>query len=308
MNPRTFIAGRYAGFEARMFAPVDGAALAVFRIAFGGLILWDVAKYLIHDLIRIKFLIPHIHFKYYGFEWVEVWPGDGMYYHFAALGLFAILVMLGLFYRVAIVLLTVAFSYVFLLDQTDYLNHFYFVILLGFLLCITPAHRVWSLDATLWPERTTYRSATAVPGWSVWVFRAQMEVVLLYAGIVKINPDWLQLQPLRMWLGARADMPIVGPLLLQDWAIAVASYGSIALHVLGAPLLLFERTRIWAFAAYCVFHLSNHVLFNIGIFPWLTIAGTTIFFAADWPRQVITRIRLVFYRGRSRAGVGAPGE
>ena len=275
----------YAAFEARLFTPVDASSLAVFRIAFGGLILWDVVHYFVYDLIRYKYLQPYLLFKYYGFEWVEPWPGDGLYYHFAALGLFALLVMVGLFYRVAIVLLTIAFTYVFLLDQTDYLNHFYFVILLGCLLCLAPANRAWSLDAWLGTG-----TGGAVPGWSVWILRAQMEIMLIYAGIVKINPDWLQLAPLRGWLAQSADLPLVGPLLLQDWVVAIAAYGPIALHIVGAPLLLFRRTRLWTFGLYCAFHLSNHVLFNIGIFPWLTIAGTTIFFAPDWPRRVVARI------------------
>lgn len=286
-----------AALEERLFAPVDAASLAAFRIAFGALILWDVGVYFAYDLIHYQYLRPLIRFKYYGFDWVEPWPGYGLYIHFGVLGLAALLVMLGLFYRVAIVVLTIAFTYVFLLDQTVYLNHFYFVILLACLLSVVPAHRVWSLDA----RRRNVATVGTVPGWSVWVLRAQIEIMLLYAGIVKINPDWLRLVPLRDWLADSADLPVIGPLLLLDWVVATAAYGSIVLHVAGAPLLLFRRTRIWAFALYCVFHVSNHVLFNIGIFPWLTIAGTTIFFAPDWPRHCAARLATLARQGRAQA-------
>jgi hypothetical protein len=51
-------------------------------------------------------------------------------------------------------------------------------------------------------------------------------------------------------------------------------------------MLLFKPTRIYAFAAYCVFHFLNHHFFVIGIFPWLTIAATLLFFDPDWPKVV----------------------
>jgi hypothetical protein len=55
-------------------------------------------------------------------------------------------------------------------------------------------------------------------------------------------------------------------------------------------MLLFRSTRIYAFAVYCLFHLSNAVFFNIDIFPWLTIAATTLFFDPDWPKVVWRRL------------------
>ena len=114
-----------------------------------------------------------------------------------------------------------------------------------------------------------------------------MEVMLIYAGLVKVNPDWLRLEPLGMWLARRADAPLIGPLLEQDWVVAVAAYGVIAVHLIGAPLLLFRRTRGPTIVVYFAFHLANHFMFNIGIFPWLTMAATLIFLDPDWPRQAL---------------------
>lgn len=118
---------------------------------------------------------------------------------------------------------------------------------------------------------------------------------------MKINPDWLHLEPMTMWLGNRTDFPLIGSLFTETWVVAVASYGSILLHVVGAPLLLFRRTRMAVFILYVVFHSFNHMLFNIGIFPWLTIAGTTIFFAPDWPRRVLAvTARIIPFADRTR--------
>ena len=38
--------------------------------------------------------------------------------------------------------------------------------------------------------------------------------------------------------------------------------------------------------ALVVFHVLTWRLFAIGVFPWVMIAATTIFFAPDWPRRV----------------------
>ena len=89
-----------------------------------------------------------------------------------------------------------------------------------------------------------------------------------------------------MWLSTRSDMPLIGYLYTQDWAVAIAAYGVILLHVIGAPLLLWKRTRLAVFIIYAAFHTLNHFTFNIGIFPWLTLFGTLVFFDPDWPRQL----------------------
>ena len=234
-----------------LFRPVDAASLAVFRIGFGIIMMWEVWRYFARDFIGRYFVAPEFHFKYYGFEWVEVWPGDGMYIHFAVVGVLAFLITIGLFYRLAIVGFTIGFAYIFLADQAYYLNHFYFVILLGILMCFLPANRCWSIDALLRKPATP-----AVPLWTIWLMRGQMEVMLLYAGLVKINSDWLNFIPLSNWLSARSDFPVIGHLFTEQWVVAIAAYGAIALHVIGAPLLLIRRTRLYVFVAYVAFHLN----------------------------------------------------
>jgi hypothetical protein len=117
-----------------------------------------------------------------------------------------------------------------------------------------------------------------------------MEIMLIYAGLVKLNPDWLRLEPLGMWLARLSDAALIGPLLEQDWVVAVASYGVIAVHLIGAPLLLFRRTRIPVIIVYFVFHLANHFMFSLGIFPWLTMVATLIFLDPDWPKQLVKSV------------------
>jgi len=270
-------------FTDHLFKQVDASSLVFLRMSFGLIMLVEVWRFWAHGWIERYYIAPDFLFKYYGFGWVEPWLGDGMYWHFGLLAVLSLMIMVGAFYRLATVLFFLAFSYVFLLDQARYLNHFYLVILVAFLLMLVPANRSFTVDAILRPK---LRSET-VPLWSVWLFRTQFEIILLYAGIVKINPDWLRLEPLGMWLSKRDDWSVIGPLFNQDWLVAVASYGVILLHVVGAPLLLYRCTRIPVMTMYFAFHLMNHFLFRIGIFPWLTMAAMLMFLDPDWPKQLI---------------------
>ncbi len=268
-----------------LFKPVDAASLVFFRVCFGVIMLVEAWRFWDHGWIARYYIQPDFLFKYYGFEWVEPWPGSGMYWHFVILAALAILIAIGAIYRLAMVLFFLAFSYVFLLDQARYLNHLYLVILIAFLMILVPANRAWAVDARLRPgiRRDT------VPGWAIWLFRLEFEVMYIYAGVVKINEDWLRLEPLGMWLAGRTDFPYIGHLFTEDWVVAIAAYGVIALHVIGAPLLLFRRTRPYAIVVYFAFHLMNHFMFRIGIFPWLAMAGTLLFLEPDWPRRLLHR-------------------
>lgn len=261
-------------------------SLAVFRMAFGALMMWDCWRFIRDDRIWRYWIAPEFHFHYPGFSWVRPLPEAWLELAWIAMGTAALFVMLGLFYRAAIIAFTLIFAYFFLLDAAEYLNHFYLVLLYALILCGVPAARVWSLDAWGAPRRDR-----SVPYLGIFMLRAQTEIVLIYAGLVKLTPDWLHGQPLAMWLRARTDGLWIAPLFQMDWVILTASWGVIALHVLGAPLLLWRRTRLPVFLIYCAFHCANAWFFNIGIFPWLTIAASTIFFAPDWPARMWSLIR-----------------
>jgi hypothetical protein len=273
----------------RLFDPIEIASIAVFRISFGLLLLHDVYKYFANGWIKSYYIDPPYHFAFFGLDFIRPLPGDGMFVLFGVLAVCSALIALGLFYRLAMTVFFLGFTYIFLIDQARYLNHFYFVSLLAFLMIFVPAARGWSLDALIAGRSQDAR----VPAWSLWLLRIQMEIMLLYAGIVKLNADWLQGEPLGKWLSMSADLPIIGPFLLNDTVVLIGAWGAAFLHLIGAIMLLFKSTRIYAFAAYCVFHYLNHHFFIIGIFPWLTLAATLLFFDPDWPKVVwrnVTRL------------------
>lgn len=271
----------------RLFEPVDGASLAVFRMLFGAILAWEVWRYFSNDWIERYFIEPQFHFTYFGFSWVEPWPGNGMYWHFAVLGALAICIMLGLAYRIATVLFFLGFTYVFLLEQARYLNHFYFISLLAFLLVIVPAHRVWSVDARLAKPRWQ----PTVPTWSLWLLRTQIGIVFIGAAVAKMNGDWLRGQPLSLWIAERPDFPVIGRFFGESWMGVLMSYGGLFLDLLVVPLLLIPLLRPLALLGAATFHYMNSKLFTIGIFPWLALGTAVLFFPPDWPRRVAARVR-----------------
>jgi hypothetical protein len=240
-----------------------------------------VLRYFAHGWIEQFFISPRVYFPYPGLEWIVPLPAAGMYALFAALGVLAVCIAAGLFYRASAALFCVGFTYVHLIDRTNYLNHYYFVSLVSLLLVFVPAHNAWSLDAWRRPES---RRAT-VPHWAVLLLRFQLAIVYVFGAIAKINPDWLlRAQPLKIWLGANVDLPVLGPWLELPWVAYAASYAGLAFDACIVPLLVTRRTRGIAYAGVLAFHLLTAALFPIGMFPWLMIGLTPIFFATDWPR------------------------
>ena len=278
--------GAKANFLRRMcaalFKPVDISFLVFFRILFGGITLWEVYRYFTHGWISRYFVEPAVTFTYYGFSWVKPWPGRGMYIHFFVLGLAATFVMVGFLYRFAAPVFFLAFTYVFLLDQTRYLNHFYLVCLISFLMCFLPAERGFSIDALL---RRKIRS-DVVPAWTLWLLRVQVGIPYFYGGIAKLNSDWIPGgEPMRTWLRPFSAVPEVGAIFKAEWVVYSFVIGGLLLDLLVVPLLLWRRTRLFAFAAAVVFNLINAVIFDIGIFPWLMLGALLIFFPPDLMRR-----------------------
>jgi hypothetical protein len=120
--------------------------------------------------------------------------------------------------------------------------------------------------------------------------RLQVGVVYFFAGVGKLNSDWLlHAQPLRIWLATAADLPVIGPLLALPAMPWLMSWGG-ALFDLAVPFaLLAARTRPLAFVGLLTFHLVTRAMFPLGIFPWLMLAAVTLFFPPTWPERWIGR-------------------
>ena len=282
--------GRLARLCIRASHPVCGQSIAVFRIAFGLLMLHDVVYMLRAGWLTRFYVERDILFPYFGLE-VPPLPAPWLHWLWALCGLCCVLVALGAFYRLAIWGFNAIFIYFFLLDQALYLNHFYMIALFGLLLGCTDAHRCWSVDRRLGRINGTRE----VPRWNLLILQFQVEVIMIFAGLVKIEIDWLRGEPLRQWMLERTWSPF-SDLFQIHWVTLAAPVLVILIHVVGAPLLLWSRTRVPVFLLYCAFHVANAHLFNIGVFPWMTIAATTILFSSDWPSVFRRRTGAVLRR------------
>lgn len=257
--------------------PVYSAALAFFRMVFGLMILFSTTRFWLKGWIYELYIQPHFFFSYLGFEWVKP-LGQYTYLLFIVCGLSALLFALGWFYRIASILLFLSFSYIELMDKTNYLNHYYFVTLVLFLMMWLPAHVNLSIDSIRKPQL----SKRFVPRWTVGSIRLMMGIVYVYAGLAKLNSDWLlEAMPLRLWLPASNDMPVLGPLFNHVWVAYFFSWFG-ALYDLTIPFFLLNRkTRPVAYATVVVFHLLTAALFPIGVFPYVMIVSALIFFDTE---------------------------
>jgi hypothetical protein len=271
-----------------LFKPVDISFLIYFRIVFGGIMLWEVTRFFKYDWINRYYIEPAIHFTYYGFGWIKPWPGRGMYFHFIVLGIAAAFILVGFFYRAAAAVFFLGFTYVFLLEHARYLNHFYLVCLISFLLIFLPANRGFSVDALWWRKIRSDR----VEAWTLWLLRAQVGIAYFFGGIAKLNADWLRGgEPMRIWLSPFTKLPVFGPILQNESVVYSFVYGGLLLDLLIVPLLLWKRTRLFAFFAAIVFNLMNSILFSIGIFPWFMLAASLIFFPPDLMRRFARAVK-----------------
>lgn len=269
-------------------SPVDISLLAVWRIAFGALLCVSVLRFFLYDWIVLLYQKPKLFFSYEGFGWVRAWSGSWMVWHFVGMGICALGIMVGAWYRWSVFGFWLLFTYVELIDKTTYLNHYYFISLVCFLMLFVPLHGAYSLDA--WRDHAVRRFV--VPRWCLWLLRFQVGVVYFFAGVAKLKVDWLVYgQPLRIWLGAHSEMPLLGPWFVQPWVAVAMSWGGAFFDLTVVGFLLWSRTRWWAYAAVIVFHLLTWKLFLIGIFPWVMILSAALFFPPDTPRRVWAWIR-----------------
>ena len=260
-------------------------------MGFGALLLFECVNYGLFLCLECMYFSSTMLFKYLYVEWVHPWPLWGLRLHWMLMAIAAACVMVGYRYRIAIVFFTASFIYMFWLDETLYLNHFYMVILFSILLIFLPANRYWSLDA----KRNPSLWSPTVPNWTRLILLAQLEIILIYAGLVKLNSDWLNLEPMRFWMNLKSQRHgEFLQFLTQDWGIALACYGVILLHLVGAPLLLSDRFRMRVLGFYAVFHTINAFVFNIGIFPWFTLFASLMFFSPFWPKTLWRKIQLRF--------------
>ena len=266
------------------------APLAVFRILFGLIMFISIIRFVYNDWVKTLYLEPSFHFSYSGFEFIQV-PGAYTYLLFALCGISAFLISLGYKYRLACFVFLFSFLYIELLDKTYYLNHYYFISILAFILIFLPAHVSYSVDSF---NNKNLRSEY-IPKWNVDILKLMLAIVYIYAGLAKLNPDWMyRAMPLSIWLPTKFNTPLLGSLMHEKWMHYLFSWGGALYDLTIVFFLLWKPTRVLAFIMVVIFHVLTRILFPIGMFPYIMIISTLIFFSAEFHEKILFAISKIF--------------
>jgi hypothetical protein len=268
-----------------LFAPVDVAPLVLTRIVFGALMAVDLATCLAGDFIAARYVEPDFWFTFPGFAWVRPLPGAGMTWLFVALVACAAMIAVGLCHRVAAVAFALGMTWILLVDQTHYLNHQYLICLLALLLAVAPADAAGSIDA--WRRGG---ARPRIPAWSVRLLQVQIAIVYVYAGVAKLDADWLS----GAFAGlCFAQVPLLAPYADDEVLTRTFAFAGLLFDLLVVPGLLWRRTRWLATGAAVLFHGINSQLFSIGVFPWLMLGTLPLLWPPTLARSILVHLRVL---------------
>ncbi|TAE46252.1 MAG: HTTM domain-containing protein [Bacteroidetes bacterium] len=273
--------------KVHLFAPVPIAPLLTLRVGFGLMMLAGTLRFMSRGWVEDHYTRPRFHFSYFGFDWVEPLGTAGMYVVHGLMLLCAMGIILGFFYRISALLFALLFTYCELIDLTYYLNHYYFISIAAFMMAIVPANRAFSLDIRRHPEIET----AFTPRWTVLMVQVQVAIVYIYAGLAKINTEWLlEGLPLRIWLPAHTDMPLIGGLFRYETTAYLFSWAGMLYDSTVVFFLLWRPTRTLAYLSVIFFHVITGLLFQIGMFPLIMIVMALMFFPGKWHQRLWERV------------------
>jgi len=286
----------YERYRYRPFAPHSIAPLVMFRILFGAAMMLGVVRFLLLGWVDVQYVKPTVHFAYYGFEWIPplhdalqaTTNGWSIYAVFAIMLAAALGITLGAWYRASAVAYFLTFSYVELIDKTYYLNHYYFVSLVALLMTVLPAERECSVD--VWRKPTLRLSS--VPRWTVDILKFQVALVYVYAGVAKMQSEWLfRAMPLAIWLPANDTLPLIGVWLRERWVAYAFSWAGMVYDTTIIAWLIYPKTRAIAYVAVIVFHVLTGLMFQIGVFPLVMITLTPVFFSVQFHERCVSALK-----------------
>jgi hypothetical protein len=270
---------------------VSIAPLVTVRLFFGLLMFAGTVRFMYNGWVDQLYIQPNYFFHYYGFDWIQPIAGQGMWLVFMAMAVLALFIAAGFLYRFSSIIFFLLFSYVELIDVTNYLNHYYFISLFSFIMLWLPLNNRLSIDVLIWPSI----KRDAVPFWMIGALRLQLGIVYFFAGVAKLNSDWLfRAEPMRTWLLSFTQVPIVGKIFTYKLTALLFSWAG-AMYDLAMPFLLsIRRTLPFAYVAVVGFHVITWLMFPIGMFPWVMIVLTWVFFPISFHERLVSGIESLF--------------
>ena len=306
--------GAWQRFKELLASPVNGASLAMFRMAVGFVMFLEAYSICqpsasVNGSTALKTYYAgsdiHFSFPYEGFEWLPLWPANWITVLVWALGIAGLLMAAGFLYRASAAVVFLVWGYFYAIESTRtyWMSYYYLELLATFLMIWMPAARRYSVDAWLARNREGPRT---VPDWTIVLLRGQLVIAYFYAGVAKLNTDWmLDAMPVRWFLEkphvAARLQHLFGPgsaeavkNLVHSPALAYfISWVGAVFDLAAGFLLLNRRTRMFGMILMLIFHGINHfILFtDIVWFPLVGVTTALIFLDTDWPERFWKWIR-----------------
>ena len=233
-------------FQSYINKTTPAAPLAVFRIGFGLMMLASIIRFWAKGWIETVYIAPKFHFTYFGFDWVK--PLDNYtYLLFFICGLSAFFVALGLKYRLAIITFFISFTYIELIDKTTYLNHYYFISIVSFVMCFLPANAYFSIDAIR--RKVSY---TSIPKWTIDCIKLLLAIVYVYAGLAKINSDWMnRAMPLKILVSSCHELVGYAVRLGNSFFITLQTYPIDSVFLCRIFSCIYQSTIQYRYVSLC---------------------------------------------------------
>ena len=265
--------------------PVNIFPLIVFRISFGLILFISTLRFILKGWVTDLYIKPTYFFTFYGFDWINPVSNNFIYVLFFLLLVCSLMITIGLFYRYSSLLFFILFTYIELIDKTNYLNHYYFISLISFLMIFLPANRLFSVDNII----GICNERTMVKAWQINIIKLQVGIVYLFAGLAKLNYHWLiEAQPLTNWLKHQSDFPIIGNLFLYDTTAYLFSWAGAIFDLVIFFVLANKKWRVYGYVIVVVFHILTSIMFPIGVFPLVMIVATLIFFSDQFHLKILS--------------------
>ncbi len=123
---------------------------------------------------------------------------------------------------------------------------------------------------------------------AIFILKMQIAILYIYAGLAKINYDWLiEALPLKIWIPANDKLPLIGPIFTWKITPYLFSWIGMLYDTFIVFFLIYRPTRILAYITVVIFHTLTGMMFQIGVFPLVMMGIATIFFSDQWHEKFV---------------------
>lgn len=257
----------------QLMASVDPLNLGLFRIVFGLVLIGYFLFYRTPDTLNLFFLSADFHFSFPLKEMLGL-PApteESLAVLHPIMLVAAGLLTIGLLSRVAAAVLLLCSGYLFVLEKAVYAHHDYLILLFLLLFVVTGPSPFMAVDRWLFR-----RNAPAeLPGWTLFLFRAQVVIVYFFSALNRMNGEWLS--------GRVSESIFVGA---GDAFIFATVVIALVADLCAAFMLALRQLRPLGIVILIAFNIGIKYYLDMTILPFLMISTAALFVDPVWVRHL----------------------